>query len=391
MKSFKEFLSEGTHAKHEDDVHGMGKVFSQFLQHLTSPTWDEGKLNEVTVYNANNPRLSGRTLTKSAKIIKQGNRDLPEGNLHKHIAKGFTQAFSEMETEHPDETAAKLKEAKDAFAKFAQSRGFKGAPALLNDNGKTRKGEGVSTVGLSLAPHTANGLKGFDVCPRASTDCRANCLGTEAGGNRMFPDSALASKIVKTHFLAMHPHHAARLLDHEIGQHVKAAKKSKMIAGVRLNVTSDIPYEKFAKALFARHPTAQFYDYTKMHKRVLDQESPDHPKNYHLSLSHTGTGHAESNDRYAIEALNRGHVVAMVYQRGKDVPHPTHVEDVKTGKRWRVANGDDDDNTFDRHATIGESKKKGVVSGLKLKGVKNEDAGAFANKVDADGVIRINK
>jgi hypothetical protein len=34
---------------------------------------------------------------------------------------------------------------------------------------------------------------------------------------------------------------------------------------------------------------------------------------------------------------------------------------------------------------------QGVVSGLKLKGVKNEDAGAFANKVDKDGIIRINK
>jgi hypothetical protein len=67
---------------------------------------------------------------------------------------------------------------------------------------------------------------------------------------------------------------------------------------------------------------------------------------------------------------------------------------MKTGNKYPIANGDDDDNTFDRHATTGlvdRKKGHGVVSGLKLKGVKNEDAGHFANPVDPDGVIRINR
>jgi hypothetical protein len=164
-----------------------------------------------------------------------------------------------------------------------------------------------------------------------------------------------------------------------------------MKAGVRLNVTSDISWEKHAPELFRRHPTTQFYDYTKLSNRV---GHPNLPENYHLSLSHTGTDHAESNDKAAVDVLNRGHVVAMVYHRGKSVPKPTHVEDVKTGKRYPIVDGDHDDNTFDRHESIGKTEGKaggGVVSGLKLKGIKNEAAGKFANPVDPDGVIRINK
>ena len=77
----------------------------------------------------------------------------------------------------------------------------------------------------------------------------------------------------------------------------------------------------------------------------------------------------------------------MVNQKSKITP--THVEDVSTGKRWRIANGDTDDNVYDRRTPEEVKNKIGVVSGLKLKGVKNEAAGHFANKVDDDGIIRI--
>jgi hypothetical protein len=128
-----------------------------------------------------------------------------------------------------------------------------------------------------------------------------------------------------------------------------------------------------------------------MHHRV---GNPNLPENYHLSLSHTGTGHAESNDKHVVHALENGHVVALVHEKGKKVPKPTHVEDVKSGKRYPIVDGDHDDNTFDRHAVAGLTeghKGHGVVSGLKLKGVTAEKAGHFANKVDPDGIIRINK
>lgn len=247
------------------------------------------------------------------------------------------------------------------------------------------------TKGISLAPHATSGLHKFDVCPRASAECRANCLGTESGGNKNYPDFALSSKVLKTHFLAKHPEHFARILDKEVENHTKNAEKKGYKPGVRLNVLSDISWEKHAPQLFKRHPKVQFYDYTKMHNRVGHK---DLPENYHLTLSHTGTDHAESNDEHVSKALSSGHVVAMVYHKKKKDPQPTHVEDVKAGKRYPIVNGDKDDNTFDRHAQAGLTEGKpghGVVSGLKLKGVTAQRAGKFANKVDSDGIIRINK
>jgi len=92
--------------------------------------------------------------------------------------------------------------------------------------------------------------------------------------------------------------------------------------------------------------------------------------------------------------LAAGHIVAMVYQRGKNVPQPTHVLDMKSGKKYPVVNGDDDDHLPSRHEQAGRKHGKpghGVVSGLKLKGVTNDKTGHFANKVDPDGIIRINK
>jgi hypothetical protein len=405
--SFNAFISESVEEK---GLPGVPDPLENFLFHLSSPSDPYGKknklaeeyeINEVALFDVARGDKPGAlahksmNLPKTSRIIQKSKEEgLGENeNLHKKIGEGFRKSFSSMESESPAESKAKLKESHAVLHQFAKDRGFKTRPKLLGENGKTKKstGEGVHTKGLALAPHATNGLHGFDVCPRASKECRKNCLGTEAGGNRQYPDAALSSKVLRTHFIASHPEHAARILDHEIGQHVKSATKAGYKPGVRLNVTSDIAWEKHAPQMFKRHKDAQFYDYTKMHNRV---GHPSLPANYHLSLSHTGANHEESNDKEAANALHRGHVVAMVYQRGKNTPKPTHVEDVKTGKRFPVIGGDEDDNTFDRHAQakLTEGKKDhGVVSGLKLKGVKNEDAGKFANKVDSDGIIRINK
>ena len=398
MKSFRSFLLESTHSMSD-----VPDILHDFMFHLSgpsdpSPLDKKAYLQEVTVLNTvnkENPLLphQNKMLPKtSAMIDKAKEEGLGENeNLHKAIHVGFRNTFESMKTETPEESKVKLKESHAVLHAFAQSRGLKGRPELLGENGKTEKstGEGVHTKGLALAPHATNGLKDFDVCPRASSECRKNCLGLEAGGNRQYPDAALSAKVLRTHFIAKHPEHAARILDHEIGKHAKSAEKNGYKPGVRMNITSDFSWEHHAPDMFKRHPNVQFYDYTKMHNRVGHKSLPE---NYHLSLSHTGTGHAESNDNHAINALEKGNVVAMVYQRGKKVPKPTHVEDVKTGKRYPIADGDSDDNTFDRHAKLGLTPgKHGVVSGLKLKGVKNEDAGVFANKVDNDGIIRINK
>lgn len=400
--------TEGPDESEEERAPWLPRTLHDFLFHLSSPMDPTGmpkRLHEATTFDikkGDHPSSFADNLPKTKFMMDRARDEGLDrgGSIHKKIGEGFGRAFEAMKTETPEETKQRYKEAKETFRAFAQSRGLKGrtAPKMLRGNMKTEKssGEGVLTTGLNLAPHTLSGLSGSDVCPNASSECRKNCLGTTAGGNKQYPDTALSSKVLRTHFLAAHPEHAARLIDKELTNHAKKAKKKGMIPGARLNITSDIAWERHAPAMFERHKGVQFYDYTKNPKRViksLDQTS-DHPKNYHLTLSHTGTDHLESNDHHVAEVLRRGGVVASVFHRGSGNKLPTHVVDHQTGHQYPVINGDDDDNTFDRHATAGLKEGHpghGVVSGLILKGVKNEDAGHFATPVPENGKVVINK
>lgn len=374
MLKFKQFINES------EDQHPIYKhpTLFNFLHHLSEPS----SVHEMEKIDEAFP----------IPVIKQsGVENQSEGNAYHKIKEGFHAAFPE--DEDPKITKKKASEARKHFRQFMSERGGhaeKNNLSITGDNGKTRlsSGEGVSTIGISLTPHTSSGLNKFNTCPKASSECRAGCLGFTAGGNKQYPETAFRSKLLRTQYLAEHPEHFARLVSHELGEHEKWSEKNGYKPGFRPNVTSDLPYEHLMpKKFFDRHNKTQFYDYTKIASR-LDKERPD---NYHLSLSHTGTGHDESNDKEVIKALEKGHVVAMVHQKTKITP--THVEDAQTGKRYPIVPGDSDDNTFDRHKQAGLTQGKsghGVVSGLKLKGIKNEDAGHFANPVDKDGIIRIN-
>jgi hypothetical protein len=322
-------------------------------------------------------------------IMAAGMENKPTGNLFHRLKEGFHAAFPEGET--PEVTKQKALEARKHFRKFMTERGghsAKNSLQLTGENGKTElsSGAGVQTLGLALAPHASSGYK-QNLCPKASSECRINCLGFTAGGNRQYPVASFRAKLLRTHYVAEHPEHAARLMSHEISENEAWSDKHGYKSGFRGNVTSDLPYEHLMpKKFFERHAKTQFYDYTKIASRV---GSKNLPSNYSLALSHTGTDHEESNDKDVIKHLELGHVVAMVHQKSKITP--THVEDVQTGKRYPLVNGDKDDNVYDRHISAGIPKTEGVVSGLKLKGVSNEAAGKFANKVDPDGIIRINK
>lgn len=201
-----------------------------------------------------------------------------------------------------------------------------------------------------------------------------------------------------------------------------------MKSGVRMNVTSDLQYHRMMpKKFYERHHKSDFYDYTKNHGSLDDK---DKPKNLTLGLSHTGDSHRESNSHETIKNLRNGGISAMVYKRGADQPKAKRVKvhGSKEGEdEWKVVDGDSDDNVHTRHESAAQEhdalakhhheaaasapnekvaqghkeeaakhekiaqeyrdKKRGVVSGLQLKGVKNEEAGHFANSVDKDGTI----
>lgn len=198
-----------------------------------------------------------------------------------------------------------------------------------------------------MSPFTANS-KGINLCPHASQGCVKSCLvGSGFGG--MFKSVAKGRKNKSEYFLANRVEFLAQL-DKEIAKAVRV-NKGKNIVTIRLNGTSDIRYEKFivrdGKNIFDLYPQIKFYDYTKNHLRF----DINLPKNYTLTFSRS-----EINHDKAIELLNRGFNVAMVFDKV-----PTNY------LGFKVINGDTNDLRF--------KDKKGVIVGLKYKKMTGKGAG----------------
>ncbi|GIV43904.1 MAG: hypothetical protein KatS3mg035_1027 [Bacteroidia bacterium] len=205
---------------------------------------------------------------------------------------------------------------------------------------KTVKGEkkGWVTYIMYMSPFTQNSI-GVNVCSHASAGCAAACLvGSGRGG---FSNKVTRGRQNKTEFFLHNREGFLKKLYKELILIEKKHKGEKV--AVRLNGTSDISWEKFKvkdnKNLFELFPSIQFYDYTKNHLR-FDQKLP---KNYSLVFSRSETNHDK-----AIELLNRGVSVAMVFD---NIP--------KEFEGFKVINGDETDLRF--------LDKKGVIVGLKYK------------------------
>jgi hypothetical protein len=242
-----------------------------------------------------------------------------------------------------------------------------------------------ATKGLSLSPSDESGR--VNTCSCATKECRAACL-NKAGRGAM--SSVQKARLAKTDFMIDRPHQFMSMLHDEIGAHTRSAAKKGKRAAVRLNVVSDIPYEKLHPEIFHEHPDVQFYDYTKIHGRLMNPDgSPKQlPKNYHVTFSSTGV-HKESNWKHVRQHLDNGGVAAMVFavpagrgkKKGGDLP--THVHDEKTGKRYRVIDGDIHDHRHLDHIYNDAQAGEGLIAGLRIKGGKKmlEKAGDFAVKV----------
>jgi hypothetical protein len=221
-------------------------------------------------------------------------------------------------------------------------------PLLSTNNAKTIKGEklGYMTYILYMSSYTQN-MKGINVCSHASQGCAASCLvGSGFGG--MYT-SVQQGRIDKTNYFLSDRTAFLYQLKKEIE---KALKKheGQAIVTIRLNGTSDLPYEKYkvfeGKNIFEIFPSVQFYDYTKNYTR-FDKVLPS---NYDLTFSRSETNHDK-----AIELLKRGINVAMVFDK---LPN--------TFEGFEVINADKDDLRF--------LDKKGVICGLKYKKMTGKGA-----------------
>jgi len=142
-------------------------------------------------------------------------------------------------------------------------------------------------------------------------------------------------------------------LHKEITAFVIRCKKNDKKPCVRLNGTSDIQWEyelHEGKNMFEHFPEVQFYDYTKIPTRKVDNIP-----NYHLTWSYS-----EANEKYAKLFDKVPNNKAVVF-RDKDLP--------KMFRGLKVIDGDKTDMRF-----LDESN---IVVGLKAKGKARKDYTGF--------------
>lgn len=231
---------------------------------------------------------------------------------------------------------------------------------LLNvdTNAKTVKGQkkGYLTGVLYLAPAD---LSGFEVCPMSSAGCRAACLNTAGRAGiikRGEETNAIQiARIAKTRWYFQDRESFLEQLVKEIQAVIRKAKRMDLIPAIRLNGTSDIPWERVpyaGKANIMEHfKDVVFYDYTKRHNRK------GLPANYTLTYSL-----CEDNDDRALLALQSGFNVAAVFDG--DLPEEF--------MGYPVINGDESDLRF--------LDPVGVIVGLKAKGKAKKDTTGFVRR-----------
>ncbi len=178
---------------------------------------------------------------------------------------------------------------------------------LLNvGNPKTAKGEsmGYLTGILHMAPVK---LSGYQVCPKASAGCAAACLNT-AGRGRF--DNIQNARIRKTRWFFEDRAGFLEQLRKDILALIRKADREGLKPAVRLNGTSDLPWEKFID--MEDYPGVQFYDYTKIASRAVKWARGDMPSNYHLTFSK-----AEDNDAEVAKVIEAGGNIAAVFNTKK--------------------------------------------------------------------------
>lgn len=232
----------------------------------------------------------------------------------------------------------------------------------IGNDAKTVKGQkkGYLTAILYLAPVKESGV--MNVCAGATPGCAASCLFTAGRAAMTKKDGSnpiIEARIAKTQFLFNDRKGFMAQLDKEIGNFIKLAAKKDLIPVVRLNGTSDLPFEResFTGGLMQKYSNIQFYDYSKHEKRAIAWAKGEMPSNYHITFSWAET---KENQESAKRVAAAGGNIAAVFQ-DKNFPI--------TFLNLPVVNGDESDLRF--------LDGKGVVVGLVAKGKGKHDTTGF--------------
>lgn len=187
------------------------------------------------------------------------------------------------------------------------------------------------------------------LCQWATTSCLQVCLNT-AGEKCRWPLKKKA-RVARKELLVKQPAVFAAKIFLELTSFVARCKRLGVKPAVRLNGTSDVPWERIMPWLFKLFPQVKFYDYTKGYERLGKT-----PRNYWLTLSRS-----EANSFEVGAALARGHHVAVIMQDAKK-------QQPNTWGGYKTDDGDQDDLIFTR---------KGQVQLLSPKGKARKDTSGF--------------
>jgi len=219
---------------------------------------------------------------------------------------------------------------------------------------KSQKFKYLSEI-LHLAP--AN-IGGVNICASASPECIKLCLNTSGRGQMNTVQKSRLNK--KFYFLADRLKFLNHL-DREIKLSYARARRKGFKYTVRLNGTSDLPFERYKLEnglnLMDNNPQVQFIDYTKVTNR-LDKKNKI-PKNYSLTYSQ-----AENNLKDVKQILKTKYNIATVFRK-------------KLPKRWLGRKVIDGDLSDLRHLEDG----KKIIVGLIAKGKAIKNFNGFVQDV----------
>ena len=234
----------------------------------------------------------------------------------------------------------------------------------VSADAKTSKGEkrGYLTGILYFTP--ADG-SGYEVCKYRTAGCTSACLATAGRGSFNSVQSARLAKTQK--YFGDRSGFWSDLI-WSIKALVRKAERENMTPCVRLNGTSDLPYERMpvkidgeriASNIFELFPDVRFYDYTKYPN--TDRSREGLPENYDLTFSY----HEDCTIGDLLRELRTGRV-AVVFDtpKGKSLP-------LVFGGAG-VLDADDTDLRF--------LEPSGVICGLRAKGKARKDTSGFVQR-----------
>jgi hypothetical protein len=238
---------------------------------------------------------------------------------------------------------------------------YRGTLIRSGGDAKTTKGNGTyETAIMYLAPFT---ISGTNVCPMAvAAGCAKACLYSAGRGAFNSVQSARIAKAKR-----FHADRTAFMVElvADIARFVRYCERKGVKPAVRLNGTSDIQWELIptgitSQNIFEVFPDVQFYDYTKVTKRVARVL----PENYTLVVSFSAASPSYAQSVMGVVGASDTNVAVVFRDKA------TRERYMASGFLGReVIDGDRDDLRF--------LDPKGVVVGLYAKGQAKADTTGF--------------